>query len=163
MKGHYCTLSELISSARRIGEEVISVKAELRASLEELMDDCSREVGRLEEMRRALGQVSATAERSDGLVTVVVGPRGQVQDIRFDPKAYRKLSPGELSSAIMQLIAVATADVSGQTEKIMAPFLPAGLSYEQVLGAKGDFTALRPQPPTRSKDEPDIPDRREEG
>jgi DNA-binding protein YbaB len=142
---------------------VFSVKAELRASLEELMEDYSREVGRLKEMRAALDQVTATAKRSDGLVTVVVGPRGQVQDIRFDPKVYRKLSPGELSRAIMQLIATATADVSGQMQKIMAPFMPEGLSYEQVLGDKGDFTAFLPQPPTASKDEPDNPDRDEEG
>ena len=45
-------------------------------------------------------KVSATATRPDGLVTVVVGPRGQVQDIRLDPRVYRKLDSGELSRAI---------------------------------------------------------------
>lgn len=135
------------------------MRAELRASLEELMEDYNRQVGRLREMRRALDQVSATAGRGDGLVTVVVGPRGQVQDIRFDPKVYRKLTPSELSRAIMQLIAEATAAASDQMQKIMAPFMPEGLSYEQVLGDKGDFTAFLPQPPAAPDAEPDTAER----
>lgn len=130
------------------------MRAEFRASLEELMDDYSKQVGRLNEMRRDLDKVSATATRPDGLVTVVVGPRGQVQDIRLDPRVYRKLDSGELSGAIMQLIGQATADVSAQMQKIMTPFMPEGLSYETALGKDGDFTAFLPQPPTAPGDEP---------
>lgn len=148
-----------IGTMGRRDREVIGVRAELRASLEELMEDYTRQVGRLKEMRRALDQVSATAGRKDGLVTVVVGPRGQVQDIRLDPKVYRRLTPGELSRAIMKLIAEATADVSGQMQKIMEPFMPEGLSYEQVLGDKGDFTAFLPEPPTVPGEEPDTDER----
>jgi DNA-binding protein YbaB len=124
------------------------MRAEFRASLEELMDDYSQQVGRLNEMRHDLDKVSATATREDGLVTVVVGPRGQVQDIRLDPRVYRKLDSGELSRAIMKLIGEATADVSEQMQKIMTPFMPEGLSYETALGKDGDFTSFLPQPPT---------------
>jgi DNA-binding protein YbaB len=130
------------------------MRAEFRASLEELMDDYSRQVERLQEMRRDLDKVSATATRPDGLVTVVVGPRGQVQDIRLDPRVYRKLDSGELSRAIMQLIGEATADVSAQMKKIMTPFMPEGLSYETALGKDGDFTAFLPQPPSAPDEEP---------
>jgi DNA-binding protein YbaB len=100
------------------------MRAEFRASLEELMDDYSKQVGRLDEMRRDLDEVSATATWPDGMVTVVVGPRGQVQDIRLDPRVYRKVDSGELSRAIMQLIGEATAKVSEQMQKIMTPFMP---------------------------------------
>src|SRR6185312_17400358 len=110
------------------------MRAEFRASLEELMEDYSKQVGRLNEMRRDLDKVSATATRPDGLVTVVVGPRGAVQDIRLDPRVYRKLDSGELSQAILKLIAEATADVSAQMKEITTPFMPEGLEYDGALG-----------------------------
>jgi DNA-binding protein YbaB len=129
------------------------MRAEFRASLEELMDDYSKQVGRLNEMRRDLDKVSATASRPDGLVTVVVGARGQVQDIRLEPRVYRKLDSAELSRSIMKLIGEATADVSAQMQKIMTPFMPEGLSYETALGKDGDFTAFLPQPPAAPGEE----------
>jgi DNA-binding protein YbaB len=110
------------------------------------MDDYSRQVDRLKGMRADLEEVTATATRPDGLVTVVVGPRGAVRDIRLDPRVYRRLDSGELAQAIMQLIGKATADVAEQTKKIMTPFMPEGVSYETALGEEGDFTAFLPQP-----------------
>jgi hypothetical protein len=59
---------------------VTGVRAELRASLDEMMVGYNQQLERLKEMRRALDEVSATAKSRDGMVTVVVGPRGQVQD-----------------------------------------------------------------------------------
>jgi DNA-binding protein YbaB len=112
------------------------------------MDDHSQQGERLNQMRRDLEQVSATATRADGLVTVVVGAHGQVTDIRFDPRVYRKLSSGELSQAVMRLIDQATTEVTEQTRQIMTPFLPEGLSYENALGEKGDFTTFLPKPAT---------------
>ena len=112
------------------------------------MDDYSQRVERLNQMRRDLEQVSATATRADGLVTVAVGPGGQVTDLRFDPRVYRKLTSAELSQAIMQLIGQATADVTEQMREIMTPFIPEGLSSENALGEEGDFAAFLPKPPT---------------
>jgi DNA-binding protein YbaB len=128
------------------------MRSELRASLEELLEDYSRQVGRLKEMQRDLEMVNATATRADGLVTVVVGARGQVRDIRLDPRVYRKLDSGALSGVIMRLISEATADVSEQTKRIMTPFMPEGVSYDDSLGEDGDFTAFLPQPPTTPDD-----------
>jgi DNA-binding protein YbaB len=131
--------------------EVIGVEPEFPALLEGLMKDYSERAEQLMEMRQKLDEAVATASRGDGMVTVVVGPRGQVRDIRFDPKVYRKLTPSELSESIMKLIAEATADVTRQMQEIMTPFIPEGLSYDQVLGEEGDFTKLLPAPP-RIKD-----------
>jgi DNA-binding protein YbaB len=90
-------------------------------------DGYQQRVERLNEMRRALADVAATAKRPDGLVTVVVGAQGQVRDIRLDPRVYRKLDSGELAQAIMKLIAEATAEVSEQMRRIMTPFTPDGV------------------------------------
>ncbi len=126
------------------------MRAELRASLEGLMEDYGRRIERLRQMQQDLREVGATAKSKDGLVTVVVGPRGQVQDLSLDPRVYRRLSPSELSRTIMSLIGEATSDVAEQMQKIMEPFMPEGMAYDEVLGEKGDLTALLPQPPAAS-------------
>lgn len=130
------------------------MRAELRASLEGLMEDYTRRVEGLRQMQRDLRAASATARHKDGLVTVVVGARGQVQDITLDPRVYRKLTPSELSRAIMELIGKATADVSEQMKEIMSPFMPDDLPYDQVLGEKGDLTAFLPTPPSAPAETP---------
>lgn len=127
--------------------------AEFGASQEELVDNYTRQIERLQGMRHDLGKVSATAKRPDGLITVVVGSQGQVQDIQLDPRVYRKLDSGELSRAIMELIAEATSDAAEQTKKIMAPFVPEGLSLDGTLGEEVDFTAFLPQSPMASRKE----------
>jgi DNA-binding protein YbaB len=108
---------------------------------EELMAGFARQTERLQEMRRDLEKISVTASRPDGLVTVVVGPYGQLQDLRFDPRVYRRLDSGELARAIMELVSEATADVTEQLRKIMTPLVPEGLSP----GEETDFAALLPQ------------------
>jgi hypothetical protein len=85
------------------------MSVESGTSLEEPAGDYSRRLDRLEEMRHDIDQVSATATRPDNLVTVVVGSRGHVQDIRFDPRVHRRPDSGELSRAVMQLISEATS------------------------------------------------------
>jgi DNA-binding protein YbaB len=129
--------------------EAIGVESEFPASVDGLMKDYTERAKQLIEMRKKLDEAVAiaTAGRGDGLVTVVVGPHGQVRDVRIDPKAYRKLTPSELSESIMKLIAEATADVTHQMQEILAPFIPEGLSYDEVLGEEGDFTKLLPSPP----------------
>ncbi|WP_433180112.1 hypothetical protein [Actinoallomurus sp. CA-150999] len=46
------------------------MRAELRASLEELMRDYSRQVERLKDLRRALDEGDSTATRRDGLAKI---------------------------------------------------------------------------------------------
>ncbi|MCO6011754.1 YbaB/EbfC family nucleoid-associated protein [Actinoallomurus purpureus] len=65
------------------------------------MEDYFRQAKPLKDMRRALDEVSTTVTCRDGLVTVAADPRGQVQDIRFAPKVYRKPPLSELSRSII--------------------------------------------------------------
>ncbi len=139
------------------------MREEFRASLGGLADDLSRTLGRLQEMQRDLRQVTATARDKDGLVTVVVGPRGQLQDVRLDSRVYRRLTPSELSQTIMKLVGEATADVSGQLQTIMNPFLPEGVPYEEILGEKGDLTSLLPQAPSVREEAPGAGKNTQEG
>ncbi len=112
-----------------------------------LSGDYARRIEQLEKMRCDLGEVSATAARPDGLVAVVVGAGGRVEDIRLDPRVYRKLDTGELASSLLELISEATATVTEQMRDIMAPFTPMSLADGSTLGEEGDFTSYFPKPP----------------
>jgi DNA-binding protein YbaB len=112
-------------------------------------DDYTRRIKQLKDMRRELTEVGATAKRPDGLVTVVVGPQGQVKDIQLDPRVYRKLDSGELAAAIMELISQATAEVSAQMRTIMSPFIPGGVSDEGI-----DFMGFQPKTEDSGDTEP---------
>ncbi|MEU1725228.1 YbaB/EbfC family nucleoid-associated protein [Nonomuraea sp. NPDC005692] len=101
------------------------------------------------ELRTAYGKLSelvATAESRDGLVSVTVGPRGQVQDIALDPRVYRKLAPSQLARSIMEQIGAATEQVAGRTKELMTPFMPKGLPLEEVLGEGAGIESFLPKP-----------------
>lgn len=78
-------------------------------------------------MQQDLSEVRASARTRDGMVSVEVGPRGQLSDIRFDPRVYDRLTPQRLAHTIMKLVGEATEDAVGQLKEITAPFVPDGL------------------------------------
>ncbi|MFJ2030194.1 YbaB/EbfC family nucleoid-associated protein [Streptosporangium sp. NPDC087985] len=121
---------------------------EFRTAIEELADEYNRQAAQLRETYGKLNELTVTACSDDRMVTVTVGPRGQVQDIEFDPRVYRKLSSAELSQSIMEQIGVATGEVSARTRELMAPFVPDGLPYEELFGEGASFDSFLPQPVT---------------
>ncbi|MGV9772977.1 YbaB/EbfC family nucleoid-associated protein [Streptosporangium sp. NPDC003464] len=119
---------------------------EFRAVMDGLVEDYNRQAGQLREMYGKLSELTATARSEDRMVTVTVGARGQVRDIQFDPRVYRKLSPSELAQSVMDQIGAATAEVAERTRELMAPFVPEGLPYEEIFGEGADFASFLPQP-----------------
>lgn len=119
---------------------------EFRLTVEALAQEYNRQVDELRVAYAKLSELTATAESRDRMVSVTVGPRGQVQDIKLDPRAYRKLSPSQLAGTIMEQIRAATEQVAARTEELMAPFMPEGLPLEEVLGEGASIESFLPQP-----------------
>ncbi|MET8148611.1 YbaB/EbfC family nucleoid-associated protein [Actinoplanes sp. NPDC049668] len=96
----------------------------MRAHADELMAQFERMrsgVGDLQQKVKAV-QVSVTSD--DGLVTAVVGPRGQVIKVDFDPRIYRRPNSKELSATVTDTIRKATEKAMSQVEELMRPFMP---------------------------------------
>lgn len=55
----------------------------------------------LTNLHRTTREISATATSTRHAVVVTVGPNGVVTDIRFPAGAFRRMTTGELSSALM--------------------------------------------------------------
>ncbi|QYC38089.1 hypothetical protein Nocox_02280 [Nonomuraea coxensis DSM 45129] len=119
---------------------------EFRLNIEALAKEYNRQAAQLREAYGKLSELAVTAESRDRMVSVTVGPRGQVQNIRLDPRVYRKLSPSELARAIMEQIGAATGRVAGQTKELMAPFMPEGIPLEDVFGEGASIESFLPQP-----------------
>ncbi|MER7361346.1 YbaB/EbfC family nucleoid-associated protein [Nonomuraea wenchangensis] len=119
---------------------------EFRLTVEELAKEYNRQATQLREAYGKLSELTATAESRDRMVSVTVGPRGQVQNIKLDPRVYRKLSPSQLARAIMEQIGAATGQVAGQTKELMAPFMPQGIPLEDVFGEGASIESFLPQP-----------------
>lgn len=119
---------------------------EFQLTVEALAKEYNRQVDGLRAAYAELSELTGTAESRDRMVSVTVGPRGQVRDIKLDPRVYRKLSPSELSSAILEQIGAATQQVAVRTKELMSPFVPEGLAVEDVLGEGASIESFLPQP-----------------
>ncbi|MEV4115790.1 YbaB/EbfC family nucleoid-associated protein [Nonomuraea sp. NPDC049695] len=121
--------------------------------LEQLVQEVNQQTEQLKKMQEKVGELSATARSKDGMVTVTVGPRGEVRTIDFDPRVYRKLSPSELSAVIVEQIARATGEVSAGMKELMEPFVP-DLPFEDLFGEGTNFASFLPQPSTPEPRDP---------
>ncbi|TYB56032.1 YbaB/EbfC family nucleoid-associated protein [Nonomuraea sp. PA05] len=115
--------------------------------LEQLVQEVDQQTEQLRQMQERMRELAATATSKDGMVTVTVGPRGEVRTIDLDPRVYRKLTPSELSDTIVAQIRDATRQVSGEMKELMEPFVP-DLPFEDLFGEKTNFESFLPRPGT---------------
>ncbi|MEV0824761.1 YbaB/EbfC family nucleoid-associated protein [Nonomuraea rubra] len=115
--------------------------------LEQLVQEVNQQTEQLKQMQERMRELSATAVSRDGLVTVTVGPRGEVRAIELDPRVYRKLSPSELAGSIVEQIGHATRQVSGEMKELMEPFVP-DLPFDDLFGEETGFESFLPRPGT---------------
>ncbi|MGV9303783.1 MULTISPECIES: YbaB/EbfC family nucleoid-associated protein [unclassified Nonomuraea] len=119
---------------------------EFSATLSELTEEYERQARRIKEAYAELNKVEVSVQSDDEMVTVTVGPRGQVRRIELNPRVYRRLSPTELANAITEQITRATAAVADRSRELVGPLLPEGLPYEEIFGEGADLDSLLPYP-----------------
>ena len=121
--------------------------AALRARLEELLGDYEqlrRGVAAAREQMRTMHGAAAT---TDGTINVTVDSRGRLTGLELTPRAYRRFSPSQLAAEIIRLTGAACDQVTGQMAEVMAPFLPDGIAYPDLLSGSADASAVTPAAP----------------
>ncbi|WIM99926.1 YbaB/EbfC family nucleoid-associated protein [Actinoplanes oblitus] len=95
-------------------------------------------VGEAAQTQRQVLTVTGTATSPDGLITVVVGPRGQLVDLRIDPRVYRQPNAGALAATILATARAAVEQAVEKTAAIVDAKLP---KVDQILppGAERPF------------------------
>ncbi|RKR91879.1 DNA-binding protein YbaB [Micromonospora pisi] len=79
----------------------------------------------LRAVQRGMAEVRASAESSDGLITVTVGGRGELLELALDPRIYREHDARALSRRILDTVreasGLAHAEVVALTRHLMPP------------------------------------------
>ncbi len=88
-----------------------------------------------------------TAASTDRTVAVTVDSRGRLVRLDIEPRAYRRFSPSQLAAEIQRLADEACATVTGDMAEVMAPVLPAGISYHDLVSGAADASAATPSVP----------------
>lgn len=126
------------------GQATPELNAALRARVEQLLGEYGKVRDNLAAVREKLARTEGTARSADGGLQVTVGPRGELRGLQIDPRTYRRLSPSELAAEILRLSAEAADDAARHLEPVLAPFLPPGVSYQQVIAGQADAQSWAP-------------------
>lgn len=121
--------------------------AALRARLEELLGDYEQLRRGVAAARERMRTMHGTAATSDGTIKVAVDSRGRLTGLELDARAYRRFSPSLLAAEIMRLAGLAAGQVTGEMAEVMAPFLPDGISYADLMSGAADPSAVTPDAP----------------
>lgn len=76
-------------------------------------------------MRDGVDDIRATAYSDDGLVTAVVGGRGEVLELELDPRVYRDQDPDALATSIVATIRDAGEEAERSAIRFAEKLLPA--------------------------------------
>ncbi|WP_433215096.1 YbaB/EbfC family nucleoid-associated protein [Dactylosporangium sp. CS-047395] len=95
----------------------------LRARADELLGELERMRGGMGALQQRLQAITATATSDDGLITAVVGPRGQLVRLDIDPRVYRRPDSRQLAQSITSTIQAAAAEAMAQVSAACRPFL----------------------------------------
>ena len=119
----------------------------LSAQLEQLASEYARIRTEMQEVQEKVRATTATVKSDNGMLTVTVGPQGDITDLKVNNRDYRKMAPAELANVLTATIARARAAVHEQMRGILTPFMPNGASFDDVRSGKFDWNSALPAEP----------------
>lgn len=88
------------------------------------MAEYSRLAEQVRAMRDGVEEVRGTGYSADGLVTAVVGGRGELLELELDPRIYRDRNATELATRIVTTVREAAAEAEREAAKFAEKLLP---------------------------------------
>lgn len=117
--------------------------------IEQLTEEYEKARAHTVELRREISELTASATAPRETVKVTVGAQGDVRSIEFPAGAYKRMAPAELSAAVMATINEAKDKAQQMLSELMAPELPAGVNFLDVMQGKAELPAM-------TKFDPDV-------
>lgn len=109
-------------------------------ALEGMLKDLRRTVSTLDDSQRRMLEVTGSAWSDDGMIKVVVGPRGHLLELDIDPRVLRRPNSKALSAAILATARLAVEDAAAQSQAILADVVPRDL---RTAGGTADTDLAR--------------------
>jgi len=79
-----------------------------------------------------VGEIRGTGYSTDGLVTAVVGGRGELVELELDPRIYRERNAAKLAEDIVTAVHEAAAEAEQEATKIAQKLLPPERQDEEA-------------------------------
>lgn len=102
------------------------------ARLADMLNRFDDLAAKAEQLKQRTSKATATAESADREVAVTVGYGGVVKEVRFDPKAYRRLSPEAMAECVATAATAATRALEDRVSD----------AHRQLYGEHFDLTKL---------------------
>ena len=118
------------------------INAVLKARFEQLAADYEAMRRNLAAAQKRIQTLTGSAETSDHTVRVEVDFRGNLTGVHLEPRAYNRYSPTLLGEQILRLAKEATAQVTESMAGVMAPFLPSGVNYADLVSGDTDMSVV---------------------
>ncbi|MDI5968691.1 YbaB/EbfC family nucleoid-associated protein [Streptomyces sp. SL13] len=116
--------------------------------IEDLMALYRKQRQEAKETRRRINEITGTATAPRQTVKVTVTAQGEVTAIEFPTGAYHRMTPKELSEAMLTTIAQARAAALEQVGELTSLTLPPGVNAADLLQGRADPTLLLSEDPT---------------
>ena len=118
-----------------------NANAHLMARFDEVYERYTQMRGGLGQLQNRIKSTQASATSRDRLVTVKVGPQGQLIDLTIHDDAYRRYPARELASVIKTLTQTAAAEAAEQMQALLREFMPPDTGAAEFVRT-GDFNDL---------------------
>lgn len=79
-------------------------------------------------------RITVTRRSRDGLVSVTVGPRGELVTLDIDPRVFRRPDSRALADTIVETVQAAAAEAEQQVVETMSAVLPREVVEAQLSG-----------------------------
>jgi DNA-binding protein YbaB len=120
--------------------------------IEQLMTEYHKRRAAAGDRQRQIREITATAVAPRQTVKATVNVNGELVALEFPTGAYKRMAPNELTEAILAAVREASGKALEAFRELMAPQLPNGLNFIDLIKGKADLAEALPA-------EPPMPDR----
>lgn len=113
--------------------------------LERLHEEYRRTRAQFVEVGRKLRTLTSTVTSPDGLLTMTVGPQGDLTELKFNNEKYRDMRPKDLASLIQDTLRKAREGLASQIGEVMPASPFANASFDDLLKPDFDWSSLMPE------------------
>ncbi|MFF0486597.1 YbaB/EbfC family nucleoid-associated protein [Streptomyces sp. NPDC004435] len=105
--------------------------------LKDAMSALHEQRDKMLEAKRELDAATASVTSKDRMVSVTVGPQGQVVSMTFHTRAYQSMAPAELAAALVTVLNEARARMGSEVIERIKGFQDFGGHLRSVTGLAG--------------------------
>mgnify|MGYP001084418216 CR=1 FL=1 len=104
-------------------------------------------------MRDGVDAIRGTGYSDDGLITAVVGGRGELRELDLDPRIYREHNASALAARIVETVHAAAEEAERELTKLAGTLVPPNKRgddfdprFDPILHRLGDPSLLEDRP-----------------